>query len=170
MSVDNSIIKKIQKLIALAGNNPNEHERARAMEKATELLAQHNLTESQVMQKYHDVVLHQVQSINSQPWIRAVFQAVDCLYFTKTLYGKEGKDSAWHPILVGTPENCQVAESIARWLIKIIRKQAKSFADDSGLQKSFSYGAAIQVWKNAERIRQQQLNTQGSTGTSLMVL
>lgn len=36
--MDDKILKKIQALLDLAGNNPNEHEAARAIEKATELM------------------------------------------------------------------------------------------------------------------------------------
>ena len=37
-----TVIAKIQKLLALAGNNPNENERNAAMERAHRMLAQHN--------------------------------------------------------------------------------------------------------------------------------
>jgi hypothetical protein len=44
----NPIIEKISKLLALAGNNPDENEVASAMAKANDLLARHNLTMADV--------------------------------------------------------------------------------------------------------------------------
>jgi hypothetical protein len=43
-----SIMVRVQKLLALAGNNPNEAEATLAMQRAQELLAQHNLTLAQI--------------------------------------------------------------------------------------------------------------------------
>jgi len=46
-----SIIRKVQSLLALAGNNANEQEAALAMEKAQELLAKYNLDMAEIGQR-----------------------------------------------------------------------------------------------------------------------
>jgi len=42
------LAERIRKLLALAGNNPSEAEAAMAMERASALLAEHNLTMAEV--------------------------------------------------------------------------------------------------------------------------
>lgn len=48
MSADAKVIAKIQKLLALAGNNSNEHEAAAAAARAQELMLEHDLAMDQV--------------------------------------------------------------------------------------------------------------------------
>lgn len=48
---DNKIISKIEKLLALAGNNPSETEAQAAMLKAQQLMAEHNLDMAQFQDK-----------------------------------------------------------------------------------------------------------------------
>ena len=48
---DKNIISKIEKLLALAGNNPSEAEAQAAMLKAQKLMAEHNLDLAQFKDK-----------------------------------------------------------------------------------------------------------------------
>jgi len=42
------LVKKVRALLALSGNNPSEHEAAAALEKASRLIAEHNLSMSMI--------------------------------------------------------------------------------------------------------------------------
>jgi len=46
--VSKNIIEKIQKLLALGGNNPNENEATNATRMAMDLLAKYNLSMSEI--------------------------------------------------------------------------------------------------------------------------
>ena len=51
MAVEPKVIDRIRKLLALAGNNPNEHEAALAASRAQELMLEHDLTMASVSTK-----------------------------------------------------------------------------------------------------------------------
>lgn len=51
MPVDESVLKKIRNLLALAGNNPNENEAHAAACKAQELLAKYHLSMSDIKEE-----------------------------------------------------------------------------------------------------------------------
>lgn len=78
------ILERIKKLLNLAGNNPNESEAASAMEKVQALLAEHNLSMSDV--KTHDkaedgFVIDSTLETDSRPWRRQLATMVGELYF-----------------------------------------------------------------------------------------
>ena len=57
--VSKNIIEKIQKLLALGGNNPNENEATTATQMAMDLLAKYNLSMSEVQNADTEEVTHE---------------------------------------------------------------------------------------------------------------
>src|SRR5512147_128379 len=76
------IIAKVQKLLALAGNNPNEAEALAAMERAHAILAEYNLSLADVKEgSQEDAVVNNDLVTESQIWSRPIYDACAKLYF-----------------------------------------------------------------------------------------
>jgi len=83
------VMERIAKLLALAGNNPSESEAAAAAEKAQALLAEYNLTVSDVKSsnKTEDNFIVDNDLItDSLPWRRSLALMVGRLYFCEYFY------------------------------------------------------------------------------------
>lgn len=84
------IVARVRKLLALAGNNPNEHEAAAAADRAQAMLAEYNLTLAEVQksegapdEKFEfDATL----KTTSRPWRRQLATMVAMMYFSKYFY------------------------------------------------------------------------------------
>jgi hypothetical protein len=108
--VEDSIILKIKKLLALSKKNSNENEAAAAAAKAQELLIQHNLTMSRIDSadfEKRERVAHQYQEIFQQNRINwkvdlavTVSKANLCKILTS------GRSLIW----IGKPSNIEVAQ------------------------------------------------------------
>jgi hypothetical protein len=89
-NANDRMIDKIRKLLALS-QSPNENEAARASEKVQELLAEYNLSMSDVAEKDADgvdesIVVEKGAVTASYPWRRPLAQAVASMYFCKYFY------------------------------------------------------------------------------------
>lgn len=166
-----NIKEKIKKLFALGEDvNNYEHEREQAMSKAQELLAMHNLERAdidghreriEVEEKFHDLRL--------EKWKRIVISGACKLYYTSYFMTPRGSQG-YSPVFVGTPENVEITIDIATWLIKSIAKESNKKFSGKHARDSFRLGAAMSLYEQAAKLRDQQLSPGASTGTSLMVL
>src|SRR6516165_6134887 len=102
------LAERIRKLLALAGNNPSEAEAAIAMERASALLAEHNLTMAEVETLGTDDEriegTHKSERAR-QTWARSLWGAVADLNFcfhcyTPRIFGEP--TSVDEHILIGT--------------------------------------------------------------------
>lgn len=159
-----TVIAKIQKLLALAGNNPNENERNAAMERAHRMLAQHNLELADVQKRatqqsftVDNVEQHETTIVSSAS-SDMIVMGVCKLYYT-ACYRAERRYTIY-----GTPENIQATIAIATWLIKAIDNEAKRYPGGVS-RNSFKRGAARAVYDNAVRLakREAEPSTIGTT-------
>lgn len=91
---------KIRKLLALAGNNPNENERFQAMEMAQKLLAEHDLNMSDVDRvEFNHANGKHASSIRSEKWM--TYTALAAAY----LYGCKVVIDGNRVVFVGTEEH-----------------------------------------------------------------
>lgn len=168
MKSDNVVIQKIQKLLALAGNNPNENERAVAMERVHELLAKYNLSLLDVENaKFSDVTMIHAMHIKKERWIHFLLNAVCRLYYTRHLTA-EVKRKEW-PIFIGTSENIQATISVVTFLVETIKRQARERFSSSKDKRSFCVGATNAIIDRAKAIIERAEGAP-TTGTQLMVL
>jgi hypothetical protein len=82
-------LDRVRKLLALAGNNSNEEEAARAAEKAQEILAEHNLSIADIKtdaDKDERLVEDDELITNQQQWRRDLGNIVAELYFCQYLF------------------------------------------------------------------------------------
>lgn len=190
MKTEEKIIVKIQKLLALAGNNPNEHERKEAMIRAQELLAEHDLDIAQVENFKEKIVVGlMLTDIASTQWKGVLLKAACDLYDCKVL------TSGRKLVILGQKTHASVALEIMRWLMAIIEKEArtqikrrneayketvarfgKSVANaavgsvkSKQLKQSFCLGAAYAVWENARAIVKQRNEAAHGPGKANML-
>lgn len=89
-----TLVNRIAKLLALAGNNPSENEAALAAAKAAELMSEHNITLAQVALAQGDAAPAMVAGKRvlrvdtSKPWRVMLAQAVALSMDGKTVYEK----------------------------------------------------------------------------------
>lgn len=77
--MEKNIISKIEKLLALAGNNPSETEAQAAMLKAQQLMAQHNLDMSQFQdrpQEKKEAIKDYVEGYHNTGWAIHLAQVI----------------------------------------------------------------------------------------------
>jgi hypothetical protein len=132
------IIDRIKKLLALGNNaGATEAEAATAMAKVSEILAEHNLTMSQVdaasIKDDEQVQGHKGRSTNrNNKWEVHVFAGAAelnfCFYYTNNQYNAAGNLDRLQHVVVGKPVNVIAAELLADYLVATINKMAKAYS------------------------------------------
>lgn len=175
-----AVIERIRKLLALADGNQNEHERARAMETAMELLSRHNLTMSQITPAEAAACVEAVKAgFSLEPWARSVLLSAGKLYYTASYIKDDWEPTTWrkvsYPVFVGTAENIAVTMEMAAWLLASIRKESNRMYKSSPDRRSFRWGAAnavaerVEAMMSAEKRAAEETESTG-VANSLMVM
>jgi hypothetical protein len=139
------IVDRIKKLLALADNNPSEAEAAIALERASALMAEHNLTMAQVeahgggeqrIEASHD------GAYRSQTWARSIWGSVARLNFCMYSYWHSNRgDVGWYQkpgggiergpprkvdehSVIGTRANVESTKAMVDYLIGAIERLA----------------------------------------------
>jgi Protein of unknown function (DUF2786) len=159
--VMDKLTDRIRKLLALAGNNPSEAEAAAAMERASALMAEHNLTMAQINilganREERTETQYEGQSVR-QTWARSISDAVADLNFCFYCY-RAPRRSGIAPrrtdihFVVGTRANVESTKLMALYLVDTVERLARECAQTSGHEKhAFKLGCAHRL---AERLRQ----------------
>lgn len=140
------IIERVKKLLALAGDNPNEHEREAAMAKALGILAEHNLTMEEVN---GPDISDQPSTLRvlgrSGPWVRQIYTGIARMYFCEHVYISMGKKTAH--IIVGRPGDAAVAHEMAHWISERLWSEGLAYKrdhyGDNSYLTSFLNSAAV---------------------------
>lgn len=137
MAVNDQIIERIRKLLALAGNNPNEHEAAAAAAKAQALMQEHDLEMSAVeglhmdartagVTKVDGVTLHKAGKPGG--WKVDLFETVaktsDCWVYVRRSHGK------WYDAtgqMVGRKQDLEMAEYVFGFLVRELERLQDEF-------------------------------------------
>lgn len=170
-----SIIEKIRKLLALAGNNPSAEERARADEAAKKLMEQHDIDEAAVHGGGSQVG-NFITKINCEDhWVGWVMRGVGELYNVKPYRHHDG--AIYRAAFIGTVMNCEVAADITQWLIKNIAQEARDTFEYKPDQKDFCEGAAnvyrqraTDYVKEQKRLAAMQNTPEATRANQLMVI
>ena len=177
--IDESVIQKIRKLLALAQNNKNANEREVAMQFAMDMLAKHNLSVAEIMQAGQgangdDVKVGEFESdIRLERWTKDICSAVCKLYYcdyymTEALTANLAIRTV--PVFIGTKENVAVAVEVANFLIKSVRKESNAAFVEPMRRRSFRQGAARRIYERAAEMLAAEKHSGESTGTSLVVV
>lgn len=175
------VLRKVQKLLALAGNNPNEHERLAAMEGAYKMLSDHNLAMADVVgQGVADDAANRYRLVDQsvrESRAREVWLDVAALCYCQVLWSDSVKP--WVPLLLGTKDNTDSTIELARWFVRTIKAEAKRrYKDDAALRRSFSAGSEVAIdqkvkllfRREREKAYWSQFARGTAAGTSLVVL
>lgn len=159
------MVDKIKRLLALA-KSPNEHEAASAAEKAATLLAEHNLSLSDLERKAEPVIDFDPELLMvPEVWRRLVGKSLGKLYFTHYLYSSvtpphaaSGIKITWDAHgFVGQYHNVKVAKLMFVYVVKAIVMRAQEAAAKrpaKGRQDyydSFAMAAAMRVNARIEK-------------------
>lgn len=141
-----SVIRKIEKLLALGQNNDNEHQAAMAMAKVQAMLEEYNLDMS-VLGKSgkgtHQARKEQTGKGGLYSWQRKLWQAVAELNFCHYLSIKGlAKGSVYEHRLIGSHVNVISTEVMAKYLQQTVERLAQQWAKDN-LYKSVFVREAI---------------------------
>lgn len=124
------IMDRIRKLLALS-KSANEHEAARAAERAQALLARYNLQIADLDQSSNmEVELDSELKTDAGPWRRALGSQVAPMFFCRYLFsgfekGRTTYDEHW---FIGAPHNIVVAKLIFIYLCKTVDRLAREGA------------------------------------------
>lgn len=190
-----AIVERIRKLLALAGNNPNEHEAAAAAARAQEMLAEYNVTMEEVghaQMHEHDPEFEFDDTIRtlSRPWRRQLGVMVAMMYFSKYFFtfhyehvprSKRKCGYIRHDIhnFVGARHNLMVAKMIYQYLTATIERlarlgaQSQLAAHRTSYQTSFQHACAMRLCQRiAVRIADAKAGKlmAPATGTALVVV
>lgn len=170
-----TILQKVKKLLALASEsgNSNEHERASAMAKAMALLAEHNLTLTNVdafgKAPPIDVISHKDLTTKLEPFVRTLISATCKLYYTGYYMAYYGK--GYVPCFYGTRENIDVTMEVSRFIIDSVRSESKRIYRDARSRKDFCLGAAQVIWQRTlQMLKDEAPQDQTVTTTNALVV
>ena len=133
--MEEKIIKRIEKLLALAGNNPNEKEAEAALLKAQKLMADYGIEQSQLTGE-------------KITYATAISKAKGYGYFS-TLASIIGKSFSCKVIIIdskcsffGRTEYTQAALTAFNFAYKIMKKNARRICRENGFSSTHQSGAA----------------------------
>jgi hypothetical protein len=148
--IDDKVLDRIKKLLALAEANPNEHEASIAMERAQRLLAKYNLSIADLPKDQLD---------KSDPYVRmderygamkgpvagrSIAAAIAKLYFCKMFYvniPNRGDIISF----VGRTTNAEVAKMVSRTVIESLKLEARKGKHLPGFETNFMIAAANRI-------------------------
>ena len=176
--MQDKLIDKIRKLLALAGS-PNENEAASASEKAQALLAEHNLSMSDVKsgtEKGADFIINGDTVTNARPWRRSLGATIAKLYFCTYFFTTVGSDDRHS--FVGEKHNIEVARLMFEYLTKTVDRLSRDGSrkvpahERSGYKTSFRWACSQRLCHRLmDRIRDtSQHETKTATGNTLPAL
>lgn len=149
-----TILSKVKKLLTLANDNgASESEAEVAMQKAHALLAEHNLSMSDIKETSNSKIVEKdYLEYETSIWRREVYHAAADLYFCDYFYqtGKitvNGKIKyAIQHTFIGTEENSLVAREMANYFINTIEKLSKPYkGSGKRFMTSFKRGASVRL-------------------------
>jgi hypothetical protein len=140
------VAERIRKLLALANNNPSEAEAAIALERASALMAEHNLTMAQV--DAHGTGDERVEekhnaAYRGQTWARLIWGSVAQLNFCMYYYRHNNRgDYGWYTkpngkiekgpprevdehVVIGTRANVETTKAMVDYLVSAIERLAR---------------------------------------------
>jgi len=185
MTPDNSIVKKLQVLQALAERAGTEHEAALAAQKIQELLLKHNLDVGVLKLKKQEGIEMPAGKVKKNPpphWVclaTAVSELLDVEFFVRT-----GASNAhdWQYYFIGLPANVQAAVATFEHLIfsveSILEKWKKEPSWAGGIGRlwgeydrkdyaAFRFGAAERIMRE---IRQSKGHQEAHAGSQEVMI
>lgn len=144
--VSKNIIEKIQKLLALGGNNPNENEATNATRMAMDLLAKYNLSMSEIQDADTEVVSHEDYKPGGKSfptWKTILLNAICKAHFCKIIL----RPGTGTYIIIGKETNRVTSKMMFTYLCNVIDFETKQYLKDKDYDRSYgkTQGNAFRV-------------------------
>ena len=182
------ILDKVRKLLALAGNNSNQHEAASAAEMAARILDEYNLTLTDVEVREIVECAVKFNTMNTQDWYGmlavTVANVFDCYVFKRV----DDTEKNSRAVFVGTRSDAEVASYVYMYLFNVCTRLIKKAVDDNQTdsdnrmsrgkaRKAYSYGLVNSLEKRiisfyGKRCKENEkvVGVSGKSGKELMVI
>lgn len=168
------IIERVKKLLALGGNNPNENERAIAMERAHRLIAKYNLdlasltAEEKAKQEPYVREAYINPPMKGNAAARTIAQSVAKLYFCKMFYHSAGTNKGDWLSFVGRKTNVAIAISITQSAIYALQSEGREHGSKiRGFMTNFMNAASLRVFARCNQlIKEAEAGTLKEEGTT----
>lgn len=123
MAIDDSIIKRINKLLALS-TSPNENEAASALEMAHNLLAKHNLSMQDIIVKQeYDIKEYQLAGERHTGWMKGLYNAIADYNYCQLVVMNSARGHSLR--LVGQDINIIATVNMIEYATEAIERMAK---------------------------------------------
>ena len=149
------ILDKIKKLFALA-TSPNENEAQLAMEKASELLAKHNLSmadlQNETKEQPRMFMFSKDMGERVPKWKQLIYvvlpKTFDCAVLIERSYRKQ------EYIIIGQKEDVEMTTYFCNYFINAIPKLTKNYPElyNTKLKNDFIYGATVTVLSRLDKM------------------
>jgi len=173
--MQNNIIEKIRKLLALAANNSSIEESASAASKAQAMLLEHHLSMAEIdlKEKPEEIQKHDLNIGGNKRtivWRQALHHRIAQAHFCKTIF----YPGTTKKTIVGKPTHIQIVQYLYDYLSKEIERQYKGWVErECFLSKpnfrSYALGAVAGIHGKFMEQRKATENTVGQACTALVV-
>ncbi len=151
------MLEKIKKLLALA-TSPNEHEAALAMEKASELLAKHNLSMADMQNDSNTdpklFIVNKEMGKRVPKWIQIMYLSVSRVFDCELLVEKHYNRMQTY-MIIGQKDDIEMTKHFCKYFIQTIPQIAKQTTIEKNWdiprylntkeKNDFIYGATITI-------------------------
>lgn len=174
------IKEKIQKLLnkSTVDGNPNEFEREVCLDKALELMIEHQLDLEDFVNPANnepkklnlEVVEESLREVKWEKHFTWLIKAVTQLCCTDYYRSNRGRDYKY-PVIVGTAENIQITIDLFRYLVKSIDAESRDKYKNLVDRRSFAIGASSTIRDRVGQMTTLKITQDKSeTGTQLMCI
>jgi hypothetical protein len=166
------LIDRVKKLLALAGNNSNENEAAVATAKASRLIAEYNLTLSELKDAGDERIQNEYPSNGlKNSWERTIWFGVAELNFCMYYYSSKPPYSLVHH-LIGTEVNVISSKVMADYLVSTVNRLAQEAPIAGTKRNAFRLGCADRLYHRLAALKADRAKGEAQTtvGTTLPAL
>lgn len=133
----NKITDKIQKLLNLAGNNPNEEEAQAALLKAQELMAQYNLDRESLGDKEKIKYSFEISNVKANPRARRLLSIIAEAFACNLLISADHKCGFF-----GREDNAKAAKECMQFIHHTMERGMNRVCKEHGLKSTAVAGAS----------------------------
>lgn len=167
-----TIIERIRKLMALAGNNSSEAERDAAMHKAQQLLIAHKIEESEIAAAESTTPIAEwvMRGRNGQ-WARRIAQSIGKLYFCGYISQAMGKKV--DHIFVGKQTDAEIAKAVTNFVVESVysegARQMRARKANTSYWTSFVNAASLRIQARVRDMIRDSQNAESGASRALVV-
>lgn len=151
--MENPIISKIQKILALGRRGGTEAEADTAMKLAHEFLAKHNLSmenvDGQEVEEENYVTDTGDEATKNNSWKDLIFASISELYFCD-YFKQQRVHGKYRHAIIGKQSNIAIVKTITHYIIKTGEKLSLEYHNESKWRESFRRGFSHRI---AERVK-----------------